>query len=231
MGEHRDSVKTGKQLDAKSIQRAFRDCGQGHVFDHWESLDPAGQERMLGQASRIASALPGLLTDRTTALNSLQAAPPGALTPAPAIALPEHGGDATAFREAHEHGVRLLSEGRVACLVVAGGQGSRLGFEGPKGAYPVGPVSERSLFAIQAQKIRALARRVGRPVPWLIMTSPATHTATTNLFEQESHFGLDEDDVVIFSQGTVPAWTFDGKKILCIISKLIVIKLKKESKY
>lgn len=214
MSEHHTGVETGKTLDAEAIRRAFQDCAQEHVFEHWASLDRVGRERLLEQANRIAAALPGLLQDRARALESLDAGAPSALTPAPAIALPEHGGDAGAFQAAHEHGLQLLSEGRVACLVVAGGQGSRLGFDGPKGAYPVGPVTQRSLFAIQAQKIRALARRTGQPVPWLIMTSPATDAATRELFVREGHFGLDEDDVVIFSQGTVPAWTFEGKLIL-----------------
>ena len=69
--------------------------------------------------------------------------------------------------------VRVLVAACPGRLVVAGGQGSRLGFDGPKGAYPVGPITQRSLFAIQAQKLRALGRRTGHAMRWFVLTSPA----------------------------------------------------------
>ena len=214
MGEHSNTVENENHLNEAALRRAFRECGQGHVFDHFEALDNAGRTRLLAQAERLSGALPGLLTDRHVALSALETPTEAVITPGSAISLPENGGEAASFQRASDQGHQLLNAGRVACLVVAGGQGTRLGFDGPKGAYPVGPVTERSLFAIQAQKLRGLARRADRAIPWLVMTSPATDRATRELFEREAYFGLPEEDVEIFSQGTVPAWTFDGKLIL-----------------
>ncbi|MEE3326991.1 MAG: UDPGP type 1 family protein [Myxococcota bacterium] len=214
MGEPRTNVERAKRPNADEVRRIFAELGQEHVFRFWDGLDTRAQERLLGQAARIADSLPALMEDRVRALGSLEGPPGRAISPCPAISLPEHGGDETTFNEASTRGLDLLHDGRVACLVVAGGQGSRLGFDGPKGAYPVGPITQRSLFAIQAQKLRALARRTGQVMHWFVMTSPATDAATRALFKQEKHFGLSQDQIFIFLQNTIPAWSFDGKLIL-----------------
>src|SRR5207249_4994038 len=75
-------------------------------------------------------------------------------------------------------GETALRRGEVAVLVVAGGQGSRLGFDHPKGMFPIGPVTDKTLFQIHAEKVLALARRYGKPLPLLVMTSPATDAET-----------------------------------------------------
>ncbi|MFL2936965.1 MAG: UTP--glucose-1-phosphate uridylyltransferase [Myxococcota bacterium] len=207
-------MERSKRPDAEEIRRVFADLNQEHVFRFWDRLNAEEKDRLLGQSARIAQSLPGLVLDRQKALEGLEGHSEQALEPCPAISLPQYGGDAAAFEQAHIRGLEILQSGRVACLVVAGGQGSRLGFEGPKGAFPLGPVTQRSLFSIQAQKLRALERRIGHPVDWFVMTSPATDEATRALFEHENHFGLSPDRIFIFSQKTIPAWTFDGQLIL-----------------
>ena len=87
-------------------------------------------------------------------------------------------------------GEAALSRGEVAALVVAGGQGSRLGFEHPKGMFPISPVSDKTLFQLHAEKVLALARRYGRPLPFLVMTSDATHAETEAFFQEQRFFGL-----------------------------------------
>src|SRR5205807_1110124 len=102
-------------------------------------------------------------------------------------------------------GEEALRRGEVAALMVAGGQGSRLGFEHPKGMYAIGPVSNKSLFQIHAEKVLALARRYGKAVPYLVMTSTATDAETKAFFRQHNYFGLPAADVTFFTQGTMPA--------------------------
>jgi UDP-N-acetylglucosamine/UDP-N-acetylgalactosamine diphosphorylase len=88
-------------------------------------------------------------------------------------------------------------------VVVAGGSGTRLGFDGPKGTYPIGPVSAASLFQIHAEKLRALGRRYGKTPPFYIMTSPENHAATVRFFDEHGRFGLEH--VRFFVQGQMPA--------------------------
>jgi len=111
-------------------------------------------------------------------------------------------------------GEDALRRGEVAALIVAGGQGSRLGFEKPKGMYGVGPVSGASLFQIHAEKLLALQRRYGKPVPFLVMTSHATDAETRDEFSARGYFGLREADVIFFQQGTMPSVCADTGKLL-----------------
>jgi UDP-N-acetylglucosamine/UDP-N-acetylgalactosamine diphosphorylase len=99
-------------------------------------------------------------------------------------------------------------------MVVAGGQGTRLGYDGPKGLFPLGPATGRTLFQLQAQKIRGVRRRSGAAVPWIVMTSDATDAATRAYFAEQRWFGLPERDVLFARQAAAPALDFDGRLIL-----------------
>ncbi len=202
-------------VDVDRVRQRFQACDQGHVFDCWETLTAAQQTALLHQASALAEDLPGLVEGQRKAVAALNAVPDSAaISPAEPIRLPQSSEDERRRDAARDAGLGVLGQGRVAMCVVAGGQGTRLGFSGPKGAYPLGPVSDRCLFALQAQKIRGLARRSGCRVPWYVMTSASTDAATRALFEAQGNFGLDSDDVFIFSQGMLPAWDFEGRLIL-----------------
>ncbi len=202
-------------LEIDELRQRFEVHGQGHVFDFWEQLDARERGALARQATRLAESLGELIEDQRTAVAALGTdTEPDSISPGEAIPLPEHGGNPVQAEAAREHGLRLLSAGRVGICVVAGGQGTRLGFKGPKGAFPIGPVSNRSLFALQAQKIRGLARRSGHTMPWYVMTSEATDASTRALFEAEDYFGLDPQSVRIFTQGMLPAWDLDARLIL-----------------
>lgn len=136
------------------------------------------------------------------------------LTPASYEAFPQNGGDAAAWAVAKAEGEDALRAGRVAAFVVAGGQGTRLGYDGPKGTYPVTPVLKKTLFQVFAEKIRAAGARYGRPLHWFIMTSHINHAATEAFFREHGFFGLAENTVHFFRQGRMPAVGFDGKILL-----------------
>jgi UDP-N-acetylglucosamine/UDP-N-acetylgalactosamine diphosphorylase len=212
--ETRSDVGEPKARRQEAARQAFEEAGQGHVFAHWERLSPAEQERLLAQAEVLAPRLEALTAAWRATQAHEEAAGPGEIAPPPVTVLPEHGGDASEIERARTRGLELLAEGRVAAFVVAGGQGTRLGFDGPKGLYPVGPVTGRTLFRIQAQKIAGWRRRTGRALPWYVMTSPATHAGTVAHFEAESYFGLPREDVHVFQQETVPAFDDDGRFFL-----------------
>jgi UDP-N-acetylglucosamine/UDP-N-acetylgalactosamine diphosphorylase len=193
------------------IKKAFEEEGQGHVFRFWDGLDPAQRDGLLEQCAGIdLSALKAALaTTRQQAGSG-----PAKLAPVEVERIPEHGGDPARFASAHQRGEELLAQGRVGLIVVAGGQATRLGFPGPKGTYPIGPVSDRSLFEIQAQKIRRLRERFGAALPWYVMTSAATDAPTRAFFAEHGFFGLPEADVIFFRQGMVPSFSFDDRLIL-----------------
>lgn len=115
---------------------------------------------------------------------------------------------------AEKIGRNLLRRGKLAAFVVAGGQGTRLGFDGPKGDFPISPVNNKTLFQIFAETIISASRKYETSIPWYIMTSEINHQATIEIFEKNRWFGLDENDVMIFTQDKNPNFGFDGKILL-----------------
>jgi len=122
--------------------------------------------------------------------------------PPPAIRLHE-GHNRFSVDEARRRGHELLAAGKVGAVLVAGGQGTRLGFPHPKGMFPIGPLSSATLFEILCQKLLAVSRQAQRSVPLYVMTSSATTEETQAFFAEHNHFGL--PDVFFFEQGTMPA--------------------------
>lgn len=173
----------------------------------WETLNVQQRDQLLGEVACLDFAsitrMQSLLRERTVG------AGPVAIEPAPVMVLEDD-----ARIAAIEHGKALLRGGKVGVVIVAGGQGSRLGFEGPKGAYRVGPISDASLFQIHARKVLALERLYGAGIPLYLMTSQANDEETRNFFEENNCFGLCRDRVKFFKQGMWPALTADGRIIL-----------------
>lgn len=127
-----------------------------------------------------------------------------------------------ALEEAHSIGIKAASNGEVAALLLAGGQGTRLGYNGPKGMYDIGLPSKKTLFEFMAERIKKLGLLSGKgekAIPFYIMTSPLNHKATTEYFEKNDNFGI---DVQFFPQGTLPSLTPDGQMILETTTSLAV---------
>ena len=122
-----------------------------------------------------------------------------------------------------ETGEILLGKGQVAAFLVAGGQGSRLGFDGPKGMFDIGLPSHKSLFQLQAERLQNLAARVEHPIPWCIMTSPLNHEATVNFFTEHNFFGYARENIRFFEQGTICALDPDGKAIVDENNRLALV--------
>lgn len=122
-----------------------------------------------------------------------------------------------------ETGEILLGKGQVAAFLVAGGQGSRLGFNGPKGMFDIGLPSHKSLFQLQAERLQNLAAQVGHAIPWCIMTSPLNHEATVNFFREHDYFGMNKDDIRFFEQGTICALNPNGKAVVDENNRLALV--------
>jgi UDP-N-acetylglucosamine/UDP-N-acetylgalactosamine diphosphorylase len=118
------------------------------------------------------------------------------------------------YAEAVKLGKELIAAGKVAAFVVAGGQGTRLGFDGPKGNFPISPVKNKTLFQIFAETIAAVSVRYKARCPWYVMTSPLNHDETKEIFRENDYYGLDGKDVFIFQQGTLPNFSPDGRILL-----------------
>lgn len=122
--------------------------------------------------------------------------------------------------EWEKKGMEAIRRGEVAACVLAGGQASRLGLDGPKGMFDVGLPSSKTLFQLFAERILKLkqlgAGEGGTParLPFLVMTSPLNHAKITEYFSSNKYFGLPEEEMIFFPQGTLPCLTSSGKLIL-----------------
>jgi UDP-N-acetylglucosamine/UDP-N-acetylgalactosamine diphosphorylase len=189
-----------------ALHQRLTEHGQTHVLEGWGALTPGQQRDLLEQLQALDLELLRQLFGQRDQGFVLPAAE--RIAPVP-VTEPDQAEDAA--RQAGEHSLR---NGEVAVLLVAGGQGSRLGFEHPKGMFPIGPVSNKSLFQTHAEKALALGRRYGKPLPFLVMTSPATHGETESFFDENHYFGLRRDDIVFFRQGTMPALDIETGQLL-----------------
>jgi UDP-N-acetylglucosamine/UDP-N-acetylgalactosamine diphosphorylase len=207
-------------VSEQAIRRDVAQAGQDHVLRFWNDLPEEGRRRLLEQLAEIDfEELSHLVDQHVTHRRAAEL--PTDLEPAPFIALPTSDADRRRRREMKAVGEDLISRGKVAPFIVAGGQGTRLGFEGPKGAFPVGPVSGRTLFEIFAESILAARRAFGVPVPWYIMTSRANDMATRDFFDAHNYFDLPRGDVKFFTQGMMPAVDLEGKLILAARDQLV----------
>ncbi len=184
------------------------------MFAFIEQLAPQEREHLLAQAAEVDLAEIEHLKKTLIDAGSASGLHMEGLEPAPYQKLPEHGGDDASWQQALQAGEDALRAGQVAAFTVAGGQGTRLGYDGPKGTFPVTPVKHKALFQVFAEKIRATAERYGRPLHWFIMTSHQNHEATQAFFEEHKYFGLSPQHVHLFRQGRMPAVDLEGKILL-----------------
>ena len=180
------------------LRKKLQQHRQEHVLAWWERLGDEERRDLIEQLRAID--LDGL--NKLYAERERTYRPPDSSHIKPIPVVPSEAPDNAAMRAAGEEALR---RGDVAALIVAGGQGSRLGFEHPKGMYPVGPVSRKSLFQIHAEKVLALGRCYGKQPPLLVMTSPATDAETREFFAEKNYFGLPREEIFLFRQGTMPA--------------------------
>jgi UDP-N-acetylglucosamine/UDP-N-acetylgalactosamine diphosphorylase len=118
------------------------------------------------------------------------------------------------YEQASQLGRDLLSQGKIAAFLVAGGQGTRLGYDGPKGEFPITPVKNKPLFQVFAEQLLGHSRDFGKPIPWYIMTSDINDAPTRAYFDRHQHFGYDPKNVFFFQQGMMPAFSLDGRLLL-----------------
>lgn len=186
---------------------------QEHVFAYWDDLSDENRLALLKDLADVDfSLMENLFAGRDSAA-AVEEFSPAEYIPYPAgeAASPEL---AAQWKAAEKAGDAVIRQGKVAAFIVAGGQGSRLGFDGPKGMFPTASVSGKTLFQLHGEKLLKTSMKYGVAVPWLIMTSQLNHETTAAYFAKMKNFGLDERDVFIFPQNMIPSLDANGKLLL-----------------
>ena len=196
-----------------TAHRALSDVGQEHVLRFYDDLDDAGRDRLLRQVEAIDWPQIGRLVEshvRRAPTESL----PSTIEPAPWYPNEAPADLTSKYAEARRIGEQLVRDGRVAAFTVAGGQGTRLGSDDPKGMYPATPLRRLPLFRCLSEFILKTQAKYRAVVPWYVMTSPANDEATRRYFDEQKSFGLDPANVMIFPQGMMPAFAPESGRVL-----------------
>ncbi|XP_020782247.2 UDP-N-acetylhexosamine pyrophosphorylase-like protein 1 isoform X2 [Boleophthalmus pectinirostris] len=209
-------------LSLEEVKQSLEEADQAHVLQFWPELNEAQREIFLHELSQLdLSGLKEHCEGAARAAASDPASLDELMEPVPAEFIGSaRNSDKTSLAQWENEGLWHISKNRVGVLLLAGGQGTRLGVQYPKGMYNVGLPSGKTLYQIQAErlhKIQELAEsKHGTKciIPWYIMTSEFTLTPTEKFFKENNYFGLDPLNINMFEQRMIPAVTFDGKVIL-----------------
>ncbi len=191
--------------------RLLKEHGQEHILQFWDHYTDEQKNQMIDQIDLIDFSLLSQLISSTKNEENKVTEKKVQLEPTLTLTLSER---MKLDQEMQQAGDELLRAGKVGAFLVAGGQGSRLGFDGPKGAYPITPIKKKTLFQLHAEKIIAMSQEYGKTIPWYIMTSTGNHEETVEFFKSNNFFGLNENDIMFFSQDMLPAVDKNGKLML-----------------
>jgi UDP-N-acetylglucosamine/UDP-N-acetylgalactosamine diphosphorylase len=200
-------VISKKMLDIpQRLREKLLAAGQDHLLADWSRLDSKERHGLLDQLNSIDCALIHRLYESRNKSVILPARQ--AIEPVPVLTPDQE------TQEIRASGEASIARGEVAVLLVAGGQGTRLGFDHAKGLFPIGQVSGKSLFQIHAEKVLARSLRHGVTIPLVVLTSTTTHDETEEYFRVNRYFGLPPAEVYFVRQGNMPAVDFATGKLL-----------------
>ena len=216
---HRETLEKEYPNYKGCIKNAF-EWGQSHVFKWWGEITPAEQKHLLKQTATIDFQFVHKLfnDNRQETKNTLH----GELVPPKIIPVPQNASELELAQRARQIGEASLRRGEIAVLTVAGGHGTRLGSNVPKGTLPIAPISGKSVFQLHAEKIRAVQQKYHTCIPWYIMTSETNDHVTQKFFKSHRFFGLDPRQVYFFTQGMFPAVDLNGKLLMNSKSNIVM---------
>lgn len=201
-------------MDYATLKSKLDKIGQGQVLAFYNELDAAGKQRLLGQLAALDLDYIAELAEQQVRQKATLPLPKDIKPIVPLPNLPETIEQKALYAKATARGYELLKAGKVGAFLVAGGQGTRLGYNGPKGEYPVTPIQQKPLFQVFAEQLLSHSRVAGKTIPWYIMTSDANDAATRAFFKKHNYFGYDAACVFFFQQGMMPAFDMQGKLLL-----------------
>uniref|UniRef100_A0A0E0DIA2 UDP-N-acetylglucosamine pyrophosphorylase n=1 Tax=Oryza meridionalis TaxID=40149 RepID=A0A0E0DIA2_9ORYZ len=205
----------------QAMLERMKDYGQEGAFALWDELSPEDRELLVRDIesldlSRIDRIIRRSLGSQGFTLPTVEPVPESSVSKVEERS-PED------KERWWKKGLKAISEGKLAVVLLAGGQGTRLGSTDPKGCFSIGLPSGKSLFQLQAERILCVQKLAAQssdspnntvPIHWYIMTSPFTDDITRKFFESRKYFGLEADQVTFFQQGTLPCVSADGRFIM-----------------
>jgi UDP-N-acetylglucosamine/UDP-N-acetylgalactosamine diphosphorylase len=200
-------------MDVVALRKRLAAIGQSHVLRFYDSLDSGARHTLIAQLQSLdLEYLAELSHTHVRTKPAVQL--PEDIQPVQTYPRTPPPAQREKYQEALTRGKDLLARGKVAAFLVAGGQGTRLGYDGPKGEYPITPIRNKPLFQVFGEQLLAHSALCGHIIPWYIMTSDVNDVPTRAFFHKHHFFGYKEDDVFFFQQGMIPAFGSDGRLLM-----------------
>ena len=180
--------------------------GQTQLLAYYDELSPEGQKKLLTAIEELDWSFEDALAcpvDLTGAGRELK--------PIDGLSVQDIQANKAEYEAA---GVQAIKDGKVAAVLLAGGMGTRLGVDGPKGAYDIGLTKPLYIFEQQMKNLLEVVEKCGAYPPLYVMTSDKNHEATTSFWAEHNYFGYKAELVKFFKQDMAPAVDFDGKIFL-----------------
>jgi len=191
------------------IKAVLKKYGQEHLLNNFENLDEAHKKELLKEIKGINFELVTSLYDST---KKEKKNTKDEITPIDYLDKFKLGDK---YKYYENIGKKAIKEGELAVVTMAGGQGTRLGHNGPKGTYDIGLDSHKSLFELLSDGIKEEAKKYGVTIPWFIMTSRENNKTTVEFFEKHKYFGYQKDkNIFFFIQGELPMMDTEGKILI-----------------
>lgn len=193
------------RMDLTEIKQKLSKYNQEHLLRFYDELDKEQQQELLSSIARTDF-------DVLVQAQNLPKKPErGVITPIKSMELPQIEARESEYREV---GIKSLQRGEVAALLLAGGMGTRLGSDEPKGVYDIGLTRHVYIFQRLIENLMEVVDEAGCYIPLYIMTSEKNHDRTVEFLKEHEFFGYREDYVSFFKQEMAPATDYDGKVFL-----------------
>ncbi len=186
-------------MNYNAAMEKLKKYGQEHVLKYYDELPDEQRNTLIEQIDR---------TDFTVIGQAAETGKRGTIAPIKAMTIPE----IDMGRERFERiGMEAVKAGKLGAVLLAGGMGTRLGSDAPKGMYDIGISKPVYIFQRLIENLMKVVEKAGNYIQLFVMTSEKNHDATVGFFKEHDYFGYDKDYIAFFKQDMAPAADFDGK--------------------
>lgn len=189
-------------MTENELFNVLKEHGQEHIFEAYKKLDEEGKKKLARQVAHIDWSIVEMAGHKELVQKR------GKLEPLSALEVSEIEKNKAEYEKT---GLAAIRAGKIGAVLLAGGQGTRLGSDGPKGKYNIGLTKDVFIFERLIRNLLDVAEKAGCFVPLYIMTSDKNHEETAAFFEEKNYFGYPKDFVKFFKQEMAPSVDFDGK--------------------
>ena len=195
--------------DLAEIKAKLKKYNQEHLLNHYDNLDEKNKKILLEQIDNIDFEL---IKNLYSSTKNKKEHEKDKITPIDYLDKYKLNGK---FKYYEDIGNKSIKNGELAAVTMAGGQGTRLGHNGPKGTYDIGLDSHKSLFELLSDSLKAKEEKYNVIIPWFIMTSRENNKPTVDFFEKHKFFGRKKDkNLFFFVQGELPMINTEGKVLI-----------------